>query len=141
MDKNEVELANRGDIIELYINISPEEEICLILNKIFVDASLLKEKNQELLEEIFELQASINLLKEDLEKKIQGLKDSNKIANRLKKERDELDKKLRELQKKMKELQEKCDRLEGELSENELDNLSELERLRKRERKIALSKQ
>lgn len=99
MDKNEVELANRGDIIELYINISPEEEICLILNKIFVDASLLKEKNQELLEEIFELQASINLLKEDLEKKIQGLKDSNKIANRLKKERDELDKKLRELQK------------------------------------------
>ena len=94
MDKNEVELANRGDYIELYINISPEEEICLILNKIFVDASLLKEKNQELLEEIFELQASINLLKEDLAKKIQGLKDSNKIANRLKKERDELDKKL-----------------------------------------------
>ena len=80
------------------------------MNKIFVDADLLKEKNQELLEEIFELQASINLLKEDLEKKIQGLKDSNKIANRLKKERDELDKKLRELQKKMKELQEKCER-------------------------------
>ena len=136
LDKNEVELANRGDIIELYINISPEEEICLILNKIFVDASLLKEKNQELLEEIFELQASINLLKEDLEKKIQGLKDSNKIANRLKKERDELDKKLRELQKKMKELQEKCDRLEGELSENELDNLSELERLRKENERL-----
>lgn len=136
LDKNEVELANRGDYIELYINISPEEEICLILNKIFVDASLLKEKNQELLEEIFELQASINLLKEDLEKKIQGLKDSNKIANRLKKERDELDKKLRELQKKMKELQEKCDRLEGELSENELDNLSELERLRKENERL-----
>ena len=136
LDKNEVELANRGDIIELYINISPEEEICLILNKIFVDASLLKEKNQELLEEIFELQASINLLKEDLEKKIQGLKDSNKIANRLKNERDELDKKLRELQKKMKELQEKCDRLEGELSENELDNLSELERLRKENERL-----
>lgn len=136
LDKNEVELANRGDIIELYINISPEEEICLILNKIFVDASLLKEKNQELLEEIFELQASINLLKEDLEKKIQGLKDSNKIAHRLKKERDELDRKLRELQKKMKELQEKCDRLEGELSENELDNLSELERLRKENERL-----
>jgi DNA repair exonuclease SbcCD ATPase subunit len=136
LDKNQVELANRGDYIELYINISPEEEICLILNKIFVDASLLKEKNQELLEEIFELQASINLLKEDLEKKIQGLKDSNKIANRLKKERDELDKKLRELQKKMKELQEKCDRLEGELSENELDNLSELERLRKENERL-----
>lgn len=136
LDKNEVELANRGDIIELYINISPEEEVCLILNKIFVDASLLKEKNQELLEEIFELQASINLLKEDLEKKIQGLKDSNKIANRLKKERDELDKKLRELQKKFKELQEKCDRLEGELSENELDNLSELERLRKENERL-----
>lgn len=136
LDKNEVELANRGDIIELYINISPEEEICLVLNKIFVDADLLKEKNQELLEEIFELQASINLLKEDLEKKIQGLKDSNKIANRLKKERDELDKKLRELQKKMKELQEKCERLEGELSENELDNLSELERLRKENERL-----
>lgn len=140
LDKNEVELANRGDIIELYINISPEEEICLILNKIFVDASLLKEKNQELLEEIFELQASINLLKEDLEKKIQGLKDSNKIANRLKKERDELDKKLRELQKKMKELQEKCKRLEGELSENELDNLSELERLREENERLRAQK-
>lgn len=136
LDKNEVELANRGDTIELYINISPEEEICLILNKIFVDASLLKEKNQELLEEIFELQASINLLKEDLEKKIQSLKDANKIANRLKKERDELDKKLRELQKKMKELEEKCERLEGELSENELDNLSELERLRKENERL-----
>ena len=140
LDKNEVELANRGDYIELYINISPEEEICLKLNKIFVDASLLKEKNQELLEEIFELQASINLLKEDLAKKIQGLKDSNKIANRLKKERDELDKKLRELQKKLKELQEKCDRLEGELSENELDNLSELERLRKENERLRSQK-
>ena len=140
LDKNQVELANRGDYIELYINISPEEEICLKLNKIFVDASLLKEKNQELLEEIFELQASINLLKEDLAKKIQGLKDSNKIANRLKKERDELDKKLRELQKKMKELQEKCDRLEGELSENELDNLSELERLRKENERLRSQK-
>jgi len=71
LDKKEVELANRGDTIELYINISPEEEICLILNKIFVDADLLKEKNEELLKEILELQATINMLKEDLEKKIQ----------------------------------------------------------------------
>ena len=82
LDKKDVELANRGDTIELYINISPEEEVCLILNKIFVDASMLKDKNQELLEEIYQLQASINLLKEDLEKKIKGLKDASKLANR-----------------------------------------------------------
>ena len=153
LDKKDVELANRGDTIELYINISPEEEICLILNKIFVDASMLKDKNQELLEEIYELQASINLLKEDLEKKIKGLKDASKLANRLKKEKDELDIKLKELEKNLKEkdeiigeleedvleykkinknLSSKCERLEGELSENEnIDNQSELEMLRK----------
>ena len=146
LDKKEVELANRGDTIELYINISPEEEICLVLNKIFVDAELLRQKNEELLKEILQLQASINLLKEDLEKKIQGLKDSNKLANKLKKEKDELDRRLRELEKKFNileknlrekdeligELEEdvdeykkvnqnlsaKCERLEGELSEN-----------------------
>mgnify|MGYP002624336388 CR=1 FL=1 len=153
LEKKDVELANRGDTIELYINISPEEEICLILNKIFVDASMLKDKNQELLEEIYELQASINLLKEDLEKKIKGLKDASKLANKLKKEKDELDIKLKELERNLKEkdeligeleedvleykkvnknLSSKCERLEGELSENEnLDNQSELEMLRK----------
>ena len=158
LEKKNVELANRGDTIELYINISPEEEICLILNKIFVDANMLKDKNQELLEEIYELQASINLLKEDLEKKIKGLKDAAKLANRLKKEKDELDIKLRELEKNLREkdeiigeleedvleykkvnqnLSSKCERLEGELSENEnIDNQSELEMLRKENEKL-----
>ena len=158
LDKKDVELANRGDTIELYINISPEEEVCLILNKIFVDASMLKDKNQELLEEIYQLQASINLLKEDLEKKIKGLKDASKLANRLKKEKDELDIKLKELEKNLKEkdeiigeleedvleykkinknLSSKCERLEGELSENEIiDNQSELEMLRKENEKL-----
>lgn len=158
LDKKDVELANRGDTIELYINISPEEEICLILNKIFVDASMLKDKNQELLEEIYQLQASINLLKEDLEKKIKGLKDASKLANRLKKEKDELDIKLKELEKNVREkdeiigeleedvleykkinknLSSKCERLEGELSENEIiDNQSELEMLRKENERL-----
>ena len=152
LDKKEVELANRGDTIELYINISPEEEICLILNKIFVDADLLKEKNEELLKEILELQATINMLKEDLEKKIQGLKDISNLANKLKKEKDELDKKLRELEKKLKnkdeligELKEdvleykkvnqnlssKCERLEGEEADQYKLKLNELEKLLK----------
>jgi len=152
LDKKEVELANRGDTIELYINISPEEEICLILNKIFVDADLLKEKNEELLKEILELQATINMLKEDLEKKIQGLKDISNLANKLKKEKDELDKKLRELEKKLKnkdeligELKEdvleykkvnqnlssKCERLEGEEADQNKLKLNELEKLLK----------
>ena len=140
LDKKQVELANRGDTIELYINISPEEEICLILDKIFADADLLKEKNEELLNEILQLQATINLLKEDLRKKIEGLKDCSKLANRLKNEKDDLDRKLRELEKKLKKkdelieelkedvleynkvnqnLSSKCERLAGELSENE----------------------